>query len=205
MTGRKIPIDINHAEFTAASDVITPAFPSRYPLDKRYFHSDDIEEYYKGWVYLFSAESNWCRSDDSTYPVDCYVKFKDGICKLISIVCSEDPGDYIAPLPLRDHIDPYSYILNSKLDATITKVHMMISLYENLYTEDTKWYICKSTNGKYADGYYGWDGGIYSDEQIFHSGNLPYDEHDGIEYILVGEGARPQLYKVQSMLYQEGL
>ena len=38
----------------------------------------------------------------------------------------------------------------------------------------TNYYVVQSTCGKFADGFYGWDSNIHSDEQIFAECDLPY-------------------------------
>jgi len=55
-----------------------------------------------------------------------------------------------------------------------------------------RWYVVKSTDSeKFADGFYGWDGNIHSEEQIFAEDELPYTNASPFQNILVGEG----LYK----------
>jgi hypothetical protein len=63
---------------------------------------------------------------------------------------------------------------------------------------DQQWYVVRETGGKFADGYYGFDGNIHDDEQIFSGNSLPYKPNsDGIENILVGTGKKPNIYDAQ--------
>jgi hypothetical protein len=66
---------------------------------------------------------------------------------------------------------------------------------------DTNYYVVQSECGKYADGFYGWDGSIHDDEQIFESGDLPYKPNSpGIANILVGTGIKPTVEEVNQKL-----
>ena len=67
-----------------------------------------------------------------------------------------------------------------------------------------RWFVVQSTCGKYADGWYGWDGHIHSDEQIFAENELPYRESSFIENNpgkgdmhkwLVGTGKKPSVHE----------
>jgi hypothetical protein len=49
---------------------------------------------------------------------------------------------------------------------------------------------CKQS-GKYADGYYGWDGSVHSLEQVFAEDELPYHPSDDLEFIFVWHGPEP--------------
>lgn len=64
-----------------------------------------------------------------------------------------------------------------------------------------EWYVVKDkSSGKFADGYYGWDGSLHQDEQIFPENELPYKENSEMEFILVGRGDKPSVMKVQEKL-----
>lgn len=64
-----------------------------------------------------------------------------------------------------------------------------------------KFYVVESS-GKYADGYYGWDGRIHSSEQIFEECELPYiPSTRGITNILVGTSkVKPSVTEVLKKL-----
>jgi len=63
----------------------------------------------------------------------------------------------------------------------------------------TKWYIVKDDDsGKFADGFYGWDCNIHSEDQIFPDDELPYTIDAPYELIFVGEGDyKPSLKHAQ--------
>ena len=63
-------------------------------------------------------------------------------------------------------------------------------------------YVVQSEDsGKYADGYYGWDGQIHSDAQIFAESDLPYVTTSGIKNILICNGhIRPLVTQVLEVL-----
>ena len=64
-----------------------------------------------------------------------------------------------------------------------------------------KWYIVRSDR-KFADGYYGWDANIHSEEQIFEEGDLPYKE-GSYENVLVATGEKPTVFEVNEFLCVE--
>lgn len=70
-------------------------------------------------------------------------------------------------------------------------------LREECLDKANKWYVCKSGD-KYADGYFGWDGTIHSDCQIFSVNNFPYKKREGA--IEVGEGKKPSVEEVRKIL-----
>jgi hypothetical protein len=71
-----------------------------------------------------------------------------------------------------------------------------------LLKKEFHYFVVKSEQGKYCTGYYGWDGNIHSDHQIFREDELPFDiGTKGVEFIQVGFGERPSPYNVQEMLH----
>ena len=64
---------------------------------------------------------------------------------------------------------------------------------------DERYYVAMSSCGKFADGYYGWDGSLHSDVQIFHEDEYPYKD---FEYsILVSFNGRPSLEEARKIAY----
>jgi len=57
-----------------------------------------------------------------------------------------------------------------------------------------KWYVVQdipkdvNKQGKFADGYYGWDSSILEDEQIFGEDELPYKPNYRMKFIQVAQG-----------------
>ena len=66
-----------------------------------------------------------------------------------------------------------------------------------------KYYVVRSKSGsrKFADGWYGWDAYVHSDEQIFPGNEMPYRPNDDMDFIQVGEGEKPSLQTVQEQLH----
>ena len=70
----------------------------------------------------------------------------------------------------------------------------------------TVWMVCKAPSGKYYDGFYGMDGNIHSDNQIFNQDNIPYYLDSSFQNIVVGIGAfKPSIHYVQKILQGQGL
>ena len=63
----------------------------------------------------------------------------------------------------------------------------------------TYYIVQDKTSKKFADGYYGWDGNIHSDCQIFAEEDLPYYENDRMDFIKLGD-ERPSIAKVWELL-----
>lgn len=64
-----------------------------------------------------------------------------------------------------------------------------------------EWYVVHESGGKFADGYFGFDGNIHDDEQIFSGDSLPYKPNsEGIQNILVGKGIKPNVYDAQKQV-----
>ena len=64
-----------------------------------------------------------------------------------------------------------------------------------------KYYVVQSSDGKFADGFYGWDGTVHSEEQIFAECDLPYKpDSPGITNILVGTGVKPPMLHVHCVI-----
>ena len=119
-------------------DTVTPAFPHRHPLHKRHFISEHSEDYYAGWVYLFSEMTSWCREEP--YPVDCYARFKDGKCTHLSLVYGYEPWDYGSPSPIANMADPLNYVFYID-NPTLYKVYLMTTLYENDHSKHELPYV----------------------------------------------------------------
>lgn len=67
-----------------------------------------------------------------------------------------------------------------------------------------KWYIVKSqSSGKFADGFYGWDCNIHSDQQIFAEDELPFIVGaPGYDNILVGvSDAKPSVTEANNVVF----
>jgi len=63
------------------------------------------------------------------------------------------------------------------------------------------WMVCKSTGGKYFDGFYGMDSSIHSSEQIFDQDNIPYEIDSYFRNIVVGVGReKPNPARVMAIL-----
>ena len=63
------------------------------------------------------------------------------------------------------------------------------------------WYVVQDTgSGKYADGFFGWDSNIHSDEQIFQEDKLPYHPNDAMAFIEVACGNKPCVTDVQDFM-----
>jgi len=65
--------------------------------------------------------------------------------------------------------------------------------------------ICKSPCGKYADGFYGWDSNIHSDEQIFNEEEMPYVLNSAYINVVVGVGDKPSIQSVRNILAKHNL
>ena len=65
-----------------------------------------------------------------------------------------------------------------------------------------KFYVIKDKRGgKWSDGYYGWDGDIHSDYQVFPESRLPYIPNEDMDFICVAEGDyKPSLEHVRLQL-----
>lgn len=86
-----------------------------------------------------------------------------------------------------------------------------LSIYNDTKFNPTNYYvIVDGVSGKYADGWYGWDGSVHSEEQIFSGEDIPYKEEcfqpgGGMKAICIGVGSRPGLHHVQGYLNARGL
>ena len=64
-----------------------------------------------------------------------------------------------------------------------------------------KYFVIQSNqSGKYADGFYGWDSSILTENQIFAENELPYKPNDKMKFLLVGDGSKPSPMIVRNML-----
>lgn len=96
---------------------------------------------------------------------------------------------------------PFNLGAPRKVGLTVVSMPLAKQVIDLIEGVSTKWYVVRELGGKFADGYFGWDGHVHSEEQIFEEENIPYKKDSlGMEFIHVGTGVKPSVYQVNTQL-----